>query len=440
MSTNPEPRSRPIRRTIGGAAWLSMQPLVLNALSIPAIGYIIHRLGAEQYAQWMTATALLAVCAIITNLGLRTAFVRSVAADPAAARGALADQMGLRLVLSLVAGVVVIGACLALGYSSTVLWCAALGCVGLVLTTIATTMSDCLQALQKIRPIAIVAMVSGVVLTATSVVVAWRGGGAEAIAAAYVVGPVLSVVGLARLVRKSVGKVEVRFNRGRFVHLIRESRHFAAQQVLFAGSSQAEALLVPRMLGMVSFGHFTAGALLPNRLSVLPDAFCSAAFPTMVEACKGGSRSATGLVLKYLAIAVASGIVVAAAGMFVAEPLGRLLVPEHAAMVASVVRVTMWCLPLAALELVMGYALYAAGKEATQARLAVPAAVVGLLAAVALISAFGVVGACWSMVLRPTIRAMFLLPTFVRTFLFTTASAGAVAVTLSAQESLRKAG
>lgn len=405
-----------VRSTIAGAAWLSAHQLLLNALSVPAMGFIIHRLGAEGYAHWMTATSLLLVGAVVTNLGLRAAFVRRIAAGQSEIREAIAVQLGLRLILSVLVGGIVLLVCLVLDYPRTVLSCASVGAVGLVLTTFATTLADVLQGLHRIRTLAVVGLVSGVTLTGTSVVVAWTGGGALEVALAYLTGPLVSCVLCWAIVRKDVCVVTARFSAAHCRSLLKQSRHFAAQQLLFAGSGHAEALLAPRLLGMVPFGVFTAGALLANRLSILPDSLCTSAFPSLVKAWASGRAHAVVVVRKYLAFGVAGGVVVAVAGTLVAGVIGRLLMPAAPDSVAMVVRVTIWSLPLAIAELVMGYALMAAGKESSQARLALPAAVVGLASSVTLITMFGLQGACWSLLLRPAIRASFLLPLFVRTF------------------------
>lgn len=413
---------RSVAGAVRGAAWLSLSQLGLNALSVPAMGYIIHRLGAEPYAHWMTGTSLLTVAMVVTNLGLRSAFVRRVSADREGVREALGDQLGLRLALTLAASAAVLLVCVALRYPATVLWCAVIGSVGLMLTTIATTLGDVLQAFQRIRTLSMVGIVAGLSLTGASVVAAWGVDGSESawgaarVAAAYLAGPAVSVLVLARLVRREVCPIVVRFGVDRWRVLIGHSRHIALQQLLFAGSGHAEALLSPRLLGMNQFGVLTAGSLLANRLGVLPDSLCTAAFPTLVRGMKDGARHAAGLVRNYILVAAFAGIGVAIMGTLLAMPIARILLPDQPETLAWVVRVTIWSLPLAALELVMGYALLAAGKESIQARLAMPASALGLLASVVLISTFGLQGACWSMLCRPAIRGLFLAPVLVRTF------------------------
>lgn len=431
---------RSFRAAICGAAWLSGYQLLLNVLSVPALAYIIRELGAMEYAHWMTATGLLTFATLATNLGLRPAFVRRVASGDGGVREALAEQLGLRLVLSACAAACVVLVCWALGYPSIVLWCAGVGGVGLLLTTIATTLGDVLQATQRVRPLARTALVSGLCLTLVAVAAAWARGGPVSVAGAYLLGPLVSILMLGRVVRAEVTPIAIRFGREQGARLLGQSKHFAVQHVLFAGSGQAEALIAPLLLGMGPFGLFTAGSLFANRLAVIPDSLCTAAYPTLVQAAGESRVRARAMSLKYLLVSVGGSTVIAGVLMWVAMPVARVLMPMDAAALASVIGFTIWALPLVSVELVLGYALTAARREAVQARVAWPASLLGVLASFVLIVMMGLEGACWSMLARPVIRCAFLMPEFVRTFWLHAdgacyQKAGALPV-----ETLRKAG
>jgi O-antigen/teichoic acid export membrane protein len=405
-----------LRKTLVGAACLSLQPLALNALGVPAMAYIIRQLGPVGYGQWAMATALLAVSAALTNLGLRGAFVRAVAASPDSAPVALAEQLGLRLLLAALSACAVVGACKLFGYPAVVLQCAAVGAVGLALTTFASTLADLLQSLQRVKTLAAVNLAAGVALTGASVLAVFSGGGPVAVAAAYLIGPLVSAAVMATVVHRRCCPIAVRWDLPRFRRLLVSSRFFAAQQLLAVGGAQAEALLLPRWVGMQQFGFFTAGTLLASRLTVLSDGLCTAAYPAMAAARTRDPRRGASLVGWCVFVAAAGGVLVAVCGMLVAEPLGRLLFPVEPALFAAVVRVTIWSLPLFAVESVMGYALNAAGADEAQARVSAPAAVASLVISVSLVTSLGVTGACWSMLLRPAVRAAFLAPIFIRTF------------------------
>jgi O-antigen/teichoic acid export membrane protein len=167
---------------------------------------------------------------------------------------------------------------------------------------------------------------------------------------------------------------------------------------------------------MNQFGYFSAGAVLANRLTALPDGLCTATYPGMANACAAGPQHGRPLVLKYLLIAACGSVAVAAAAFFAAGPLGRILFPSQPVLFVEIARITVWSLPLMAVELVIGNALNAAGKDSAQARASLPAAAIALLGAVLLVSTMGLTGACWSMLLRPLVRSVFLAPIMVRTF------------------------
>ena len=408
-------RAQPsMRSTLIGASFLSFQPLLLNILSVPVTAYIVHRLGPVGYGQWMTAVSLVAVCAILTSLGLRGAFIRSVAADPPTAASALAEQLGLRLLLSALACALATSGCLLLGYPTSVLWCTAIGGAGLVLITVSTTVSDVLQALERMKIVAGVNMISGVVLISASLLAALHGADPIVMAAAYLSGPLCGAALLTVIVSRQHFPMRIRFSLVRFSEILVRCRFFGAQQFLSSVSTQAEALLLPRLVGMSQFGLFTAGTLVATRLTVVPDGLCTAAYPAMVRAYARSRAEGAKLLARYLLIASGGGILLALGGMMIADPIARLLFPPDPALLATVVRVSVWSLPIVAIELAMSYALNAAGDDAAQARASVPAALVSLVATVSLVLALGVMGACWSMLLRPAIRAAFLAPLTLR--------------------------
>ena len=185
-----------LRKSLFGGACISLQPLVLNALSVPVMAYLIRRLGATGYGQWVVATALISFSAMLANLGLRASFVRALTREPNAAGTLLAEQLGLRLLLSGLAALAALLACGSLGYSHVVLKCTAIAGIGLILTTFASTLADVLQALHRLPTLAAVNLVAGLALTAASIIIAALGGGPMSIALAYLVGPLIAAPAL----------------------------------------------------------------------------------------------------------------------------------------------------------------------------------------------------------------------------------------------------
>ena len=416
-----------MRKAYFGAACISLQPVLLSAIALPATAYVIRTLGPTEYGQWAMATTLVAVTVFLGNLGLRGTFVRAVSRQPEEAPRLLADQLGVRIALSLLAAGVAIVACLLLRYPPIVLSCVTIAAGAMVLTTVATVASDMLQAVHRLYMVAAANMVGGLVLTGASVVAAYWHTGPAGIAASYLLGP--AVIGALTLwvVHRQHFPVRMRLDFRRAVRQLRDARHFAAQLLVSSASSNAEALMIPRLVGATSFGFFSAGTLLATRLATIPDGFGNAAYPAMSAAYRHGRPAALRVFGRFMVLTLVLCVAAAAAVTLVAGPVARLLFPGRAEVCEQVMRVTIWSLPLAGVMCIMGHALNALNKDAVQARASLVGAVCHLLVAAALVWRFGLVGACWSVVLRFVVQIAILTPAVVRAFRPALAEDGAAA-------------
>ena len=409
-----EPAPRHNRRLLVGAACSSLQPLFLSALMLPATAYVIRSLGPTGYGQWTTATSLVAVLVFMTNLGLRGTFVRAVAKAPETGPVGLAEQLGVRLLLAIIAAGIGLVACLLLRYSHTVLLCTVMAAGALVLTTISTTAADLLQAYHRLPAVAVVNMVAGLVLTGASVAVAWMGFGPIAIASTYIVGPAVSTAMLFWLIQRQHFPIRVRWDFRRFGRLLWDARYIAAHQLMDSTSGRAEGLIVPRLVGPTLFGFFSAGTLLASRGMTVPEGLCSAAYPSLVDAYRRGPIPLIRTFGKFLALMMASCVPAAVLVSLVAGPVARLLFPGRAEICEHVMRVTIWLLPVMGLEYIIGTGLSAMHKDAAQARAAFIGGVCNLLMTAALCWRFGIMGAAWSMVLRYVVKLIVLAPVVAR--------------------------
>jgi O-antigen/teichoic acid export membrane protein len=402
-----------LRKSLIGGACLSLQPLMLNALSVPAMAYIIRQLGPTGYGQWTMATALIGALAVLSNLGLRGAFIRQVAAEPDTAPDALADQLGLRLMLTLGVGVIAIALCLALRYPPVVIVCVAVTATTMLVTSFATTLVDLFQSLHRLTTVAAVNLLAGLVLTALSVVAAWLKLGPVAVALAYLAGPLTSAIVFLALAQK-LYPVRVRFSVSAAWQLLKRCRSFTAQQLTNTAPAYVDALLLPRLIGSLQFGFFSAGTLLPIRLSIVPDGLCTAAYPHLSKRFRQSRNGGARLTLHYLGILLAVCLPIAVLVAMLAGPIARVLFPVEPEICRVVILITIWTLPLTAVESVLGYAINGAGADAAQARASFPAALCNVLLSVILMSQLGLAGACFAIPLRNVVRIVVLSVCFLR--------------------------
>ncbi len=416
-----------LKKSLVGGICLSISPLLLNALSLPALALVVRQLGADAYGQWTTASALIASLAMLASLGLRGAFIRHLASHPQELRTALAEQLGTRLSLSALAAAIGLLFAWLLGYPHAVLACVAVCGLSMVLTAAASTFVDVLQAMHRSSSIAAMSLISGLGLTVLSVVASLAGGGPVAIAASYCAGPLLLLVFALRACRREC-EIGMDLHPATACRLLRRARAFAAQQLLNTAAAHAESILLPRIIGLTQFGFFNAGTLLSTRLLAIPDGLCTAAYPVLSSRFKRDRAAGAKLAARYGLIITLAALLIAMSCAAVSGWFAQLLFPSQPALCQTVILISIWALPLAALDASIGYALNAAHEDAAHARALAPAALCNIVITVFLMLQLGIVGACIAMPVRHLVRITVLSYCCIRIWMRDSAETGALAV------------
>jgi O-antigen/teichoic acid export membrane protein len=399
-----------LKHSLFGALLLMIQPLFLSLFWVPATGFIIAKLGAETYGQWAFALSLNSTALIITNLGLRSFFVRRLAQDPSCAAAAFRDQLGTRSLLAVLAAGASIGTAWVLGYPKTVLLATSLLSSGLLFNVVTACVADLLQAVERLPVLASINMVAGLLLMAAAVVVTYAELGVPALCAAYLIGPILSGSLSLLFVNRQLFPVSFHLSVRRSVELLWEARVMGIQVFVGTLENQAENLLVPMVSGMANYGQFAAGSLLVRRLDVISDALCTAFYPLMVRAYQRQEQDSSLRRLALLPVMVCMPAVLCV--FLLAAPISRILFPDNPAVSTFVIQVTIWWVPLVALSTGLGYALNAAQRERRDTALLMIMAIISLICSPILIWRFGVLGACLSLLLRQGLSAVVRLPIF----------------------------
>lgn len=401
---------------LNSSLFLIGQPLLLNLIGVPAAMYIIRGLGPHDYGAWCTALALVATVSVLGNLGLRTLFVRGMSQDPDGVADALADQLVLRTALSAIGAGLAVGACWCLQYPSVVIQCTAITALGFLVSSANVVLSDVVQAQQRFRAFALVNFITGILLTAASVVAVWLHTGPLGVAISYLTAPILGVPLWYGLVAQSRLRIYVRWRPREISRLLHQTRELAGQILLGTIQDRMDQILVPKMVGLSQFGYFSAGSLPANRLGAVPDGLMTAAYPALSktatedrEALKRGSEALTAQALAFclpLVVAVS----------FLATEIAEVLFPRHAAPCALVLRLTIWSVALLAVLQPMICSLQASGHHAEAARAGTWAVFLGAPASAALIWRYGLPGAGCAVILRPLLGAVILAPTYLRVY------------------------
>jgi O-antigen/teichoic acid export membrane protein len=405
-----------MNKKFADSIYLIGQPLLINVIGVPATAYFIRTLGPTGFGQWALATSLVAAMAFISNLGLRTLFVRSIAQFPENAENALAEQLGLRVLLSCISSFLVISLCLILNYPAIVLYCVIVTAIGFIITGQALTLGDVLNGFERFKILAGVNFVTGIVVTSITVVAVWQGANSLGLSFAYLSGPIINLVLSLILVNKTLVRVRIRWDITRYYALLREVKLLGTQSFLSTLNEQVEQLLLPKLIGITAFGYFSAGSMLASRLIIFPDGMATSYYPKIAKGLntndKEGTKQVAHLLLFSLIVCVALAVLIT----FLAEPIAQILFPGTASICRDVITITIWSIPLKGIVYPMVYSLQAAGKHDEYARWNNWATVCGFCLSFFLISLFGISGASWSWSMRPFLSILFLLPSFARIF------------------------
>ena len=408
--------------------WLTLQPFILSVVGLPATVYVIRCLGPEGFGQWSTATALVGALAVITSFGFRPLFTRDVAQRPESARNEVRYQLGLRTALGLVAFAAATVATVALGYPRVVLLCTLITGAAAIATGAGGALEDLLQGFQELRQVALVALAAGLTLTALSALVAFLGGGPVSIAIAYAVGPAVSVVLLVWYVRTRHFPVVPAIDLHRFSSLLRGSRILGAGFLIASVRDRAEGLLVPKLLGITTFGHFAGGLLLADRLAVIPSNLTTAFFPLIAQRYHVSEASAAIEIRRLLVLGQVVCVPMCLLATFHAAWIAGILFRSPSALAGMVISLTIWALPLQAFALAFAGTLQATGSHDAAGRANLLTSLVSLPVSVCLVASLGVLGASISWVVRAAIAGALNLPPFLRRFssAFSAFPAGAI--------------
>jgi O-antigen/teichoic acid export membrane protein len=390
--------------------YLATQPLLLNVIGLPAMAFIVRSQGEDNYGQWQTAMTITGTLGVLSHLGLRPYFIRAVAQEPSSVGPRLAEQMGLRLLLAVLGAVLSVVACVALGYSRLVLLCTLVAALANIVTSAGYVLADALEGLERFLAYTNAAFASGLALTFASVAVCLLGQGPVMLSFAYLLGPVVGVVAMAASVHRHT-PLRITWDWQRYRVLLREARLQSRAVIFGAFEDRAEPLLLPKVTGYADTGYFAAGNIPASRLVAVPNGLSSFYFPKLARRHGEGrnlDETVTHLLTLLLLLTLPSTLGIA----FLSDWISGILFPAHPDLCATVMRLTAWSLPLAALGSGMMTALQASGRIDHTARVELYIIVLGVLVTIAFVTPFGVKGAALSWLIRAALVPVLLLPLF----------------------------
>ncbi|MEO5798098.1 MAG: oligosaccharide flippase family protein [Gemmatimonadales bacterium] len=298
------------------AGWLGVVPILLNFVALFSTGYITRRVGPGAFGRFNIAFSYTTITLLVTDLGLRALAVRDLARGGAGARHQLHDLVSLRLLMAFVAMVGAWGIALVLGHGSELGLVILVCSIGIIPISLTGTLTDGLMAKDQARGTSSSTFWSGVVLTAASVVAVSIWPTAVALAASYLIGPIINMTMLARRSRAFYGPIRLRWRPRQWRAMVRRAAPFYRISIVGVAVGRIEIPLIGVFFGDQMAGFYSAATSLADRLSAVIDSVTTAALPTLMR-LGGNARRVTdvlGRILHPLLGALLAGCIMAAVG------------------------------------------------------------------------------------------------------------------------------
>lgn len=298
------------------AGWLGVIPILLNVVALFSTGYITRRVGPASFGQFNIAFSYCTITLLITDLGLRALAVRDLARGGVGARHQLNDLVSLRLLMALGSIALAWGIAAlqsdASGLRPVLMVCS----IGILPISLTGTLTDGLMAKDQARGTSSSTFWSGLILTIASVIAVAIWPTAVALAASYLIGPIINVCMLARRSRTFYGPLRLRWRPRQWRAMIRRAAPFYRISILGVAVGRIETPLIGALFSSEMAGFYSAAVSLADRLAAVIDSVTTAALPTLMRLGGNASRVTDVLarILHPLLGALLAGCIMASLG------------------------------------------------------------------------------------------------------------------------------
>jgi O-antigen/teichoic acid export membrane protein len=370
--------------------------LIGRALAfVPAV-VMARTLGPEGTGAYAFVVNLWLYASIVSDFGLGTWLTREVARRPGEAWGLVRLSLGLRLALSAIGALALMGvtvgyAALGLGgVGPDVVATAALLGVGLLPGALSAAGTALFQARERFVFPALVQLLSGGMTAALAAALLLAGHGIVALGWISL-GINLLTAAIFAVAARSIAPLTVALRPAEQRALARETLPLMLNGLLNNVFFRFD-IQVLQTQGSAVVGNYANAYKVIDAAGVIPSSFVLALFPQLSRrAGEGGLLTAYGLGAKLL---VGVGIVLAAGLTLLAEPLTRIAWgPEFVPHSARALQILVWFLPLSFFNGLTQYVLIALGRQASITRAFALAAAFNVGANVLLVPSFGYVAA-----------------------------------------------
>ncbi|MCK9486803.1 MAG: flippase [Dehalococcoidia bacterium] len=380
------------RRVAVNSGWLIAERILHMGVALAISVQVIRYLGPQQYGVLAYGLSIVAMVDVVSTLGMRSTVVRELLEYPERRAEVLGSTVGLRLVTSLVALAVlaVLWAADPGSRSATVLVVLAAGLPLMSLAQLDLFFQASLQSQYAVGA-RFAALVVGSALRVAMLVA-----GAPLLAFAVAGAVEFTVTGIAfgMLYQRREGSLRaLRFTRRMSVRLMAMSWPLFLSALASVVYLRIDQVMLQHLVGPREVGIYAAAARLSEIWYFLPIAIASSMLPLLVMRRLERPAAYTRSLEQAFGVSAWLAILLALGTTVIATPLVAIVFGADFSGTAGILRVHMWATPFIFVGAILGRALIAEDRRTWELTRHVTGAGVNVVLNLALIPAFGGMGA-----------------------------------------------
>jgi O-antigen/teichoic acid export membrane protein len=378
---------RPVSNVVAsGAAQLTI------AVSGFAIQLIVARtLGSEGYGIYSYALGLASMMAFLADLNLAPLVTRDLTRDPQQADGIVGTSLGLTLVASSVASLMVIGWVVGTDGRTVVVASVALAALTVAVRAVFLLAQACFRAVHEQRAVVFPTVLGRLAALGATIGLLVAGGGAASANGAQAIGwGFAAMLGIAAWRRRGHRVVPV-FDLARWKALVWRASPFALNKLWTSIYIASDVVLLKELAGMDEAGLYKGAAVVVTQLPLLGVIVGNVVYPRMAKISDPDDAGA--LLSFHLEWMLLMGLPIAVGGLLVYEELMLWMLGEHFMAAAVALAIMLPMVPLRFVNNALALALTARDLEGRRVRAVAAAALLNVVGNLIVIPTYGALGA-----------------------------------------------
>ncbi len=333
------------KNIIKNSFWISIQPLLLNVISLFIVGYIASTLGQEDYGIFVFAFSMVTLFTPLGNFGLRAITVRDVAAARDGAGDILGKIFMLRLFLTAFTYILLVGAVNILNYPPPTHMVVYIAGILLFPNTAATVFFDGFQAFERMKYMAYANFISGIILTASSVVILYSGYRLVGLTIVYLLGNFFLFAFAAAFYMKNFPSLKMQIDLTFFRENLKKGMPFFLTGLFGMLNTKIGIIILSKLEGNSQIGLYGAASNLTDRLLIIPDSLGTAIFPTIAILYIASKKEAVYLFGRFFHYLILISLPIAVGITMLSSRIIHLIYGPEYASSALTLSILAWSLP-----------------------------------------------------------------------------------------------